>query len=246
MLPPRSVLITGAGRGLGLEFIKQFLQVPTPPEFLFATCRNPDNAQELKEVAKSNPSLTIIKLDVNEPNTLDEARKIVESKLGDKGLNLLLNNAGINHKASLDAVTPALMMDTFNTNVNGPLFTTKAFLPLLLRAAQSSTPTQPTSAVVNMSTIMSSITLTESSDSVDYRVSKTALNMLSKLLHNELKEKGIHVGCIHPGWVQTDMGTSMAPVTPSQSVKGCLEVISKMEADNACLLIDYTGKRLPW
>lgn len=71
--------------------------------------------------------------DVNEPNTLDEARKIVESKLGDKGLNLLLNNAGINHKASLDAVTPALMMDTFNTNVNGPLFTTKVSSVIMYR-----------------------------------------------------------------------------------------------------------------
>lgn len=64
--------------------------------------------------------------DVNEINTIEEAKKAVESKVGDKGLNLLLNNAGVNKKASLEEVTPAMMLDTYNTNVNGPLFTTKA------------------------------------------------------------------------------------------------------------------------
>lgn len=246
MLPPRSVLITGASRGLGLEFVKQFLQVPTPPEYLFATCRNPDNAKELQEVAKSNSSITIMKLDVSEMNTIEEAKKIVESKVGDRGLNLLLNNAGVNKKMSLEAVTPDMMLDTFNTNVNGPLFTTKAFLPLLLQAARSSTPSNPSSAIVNMSSIMSSIARTETSDAVEYRVSKTALNMLTKILHNELKDKGVHVGCLHPGWVQTDMGTTKAPVTISQSVCGCLQVMSKMNAENACVLTDYTGNPLPW
>lgn len=65
-------------------------------------------------------------LDVNEINTIEEAKKAVESKVGDRGLNLLLNNAGVNKKASLEEVTPAMMLDTYNTNVNGPLFTTKA------------------------------------------------------------------------------------------------------------------------
>nr|XP_022336367.1 uncharacterized protein LOC111132814 [Crassostrea virginica] len=246
MLPPRSVLITGASRGLGLEFVKQFLQVPSPPEFLFATCRNPDSAKELQEVAKSNPSVTVLKLDVNEINTIEEAKKAVESKVGDKGLNLLLNNAGVNKKASLEEVTPAMMLDTYNTNVNGPLFTTKAFLPFLLRAAESSSPSEPSSAVVNISSIMSSIELNEKTDAYDYRPSKTALNMLCKLLHNELKDKGVHVGCLHPGWVQTDMGTTKAPLTISQSVCGCLQVMSKMNAENACVLTDYTGKPLPW
>lgn len=75
---------------------------------------------------------------------------------------------------------------------------------------------------------------------------QTALNMLCKLLHNELKDKGVHVGCLHPGWVQTDMGTTKAPLTISQSVCGCLQVMSKMNAENACVLTDYTGKPLPW
>eukprot|EP00105_Crassostrea_gigas_P041688 XP_019925836.1 PREDICTED: uncharacterized protein LOC105335463 isoform X1 [Crassostrea gigas] len=293
MLPPRSVLITGASRGLGLEFVKQFLQVPTPPEFLFATCRNPDNAKELQEVAKSNSSITIMKLDVSEMNTIEEAKKLVESKVGAGGLNLLINNAGINKKVTLETVTPDMMLDTFNINVNGPLFTTKAFLPLLLQAAESSTPINPSSAVVNISTIVASIALNESttyleyrvskaflplllqaarsstpsnpssaivnmssimssiartvtSDAVEYRVSKSALNMLTKILHNELKDKGIHVGCLHPGWVQTDMGTAKAPVTVSQSVCGCIQVMSNMNAENACVLTDYTGNPLPW
>lgn len=246
MLPPRSVLITGASRGLGLEFVKQFLQVPTPPEFLFATCRNPDNAKELQEVAKSNSSITIMKLDVSEMNTIEEAKKLVESKVGAGGLNLLINNAGINKKVTLETVTPDMMLDTFNINVNGPLFTTKAFLPLLLKAAISSTPSNPSSAIVNMSSIMSSIARTVTSDAVEYRVSKSAVNMLTKILHNELKDKGIHVGCLHPGWVQTDMGTAKAPVTVSQSVCGCIQVMSNMNSENACVLTDYTGNPLPW
>uniref|UniRef100_K1PWI9 C-factor n=1 Tax=Magallana gigas TaxID=29159 RepID=K1PWI9_MAGGI len=178
---------------------------------------------ELQEVAKSNSSITIMKLDVSEMNTIEEAKKLVESKVGAGGLNLLINNAGINKKVTLETVTPDMMLDTFNINVNGPLFTTKAFLPLLLQAAESSTPINPSSAVVNISTIVASIALNESTTYLEYRVSKTALNMLCKILHNELKAKGIHVGCLHPGWVQTDMGTAKAPVTVSQSVCGCIQ-----------------------
>lgn len=187
-----------------------------------------------------------MKLDVSEMNTIEEAKKLVESKVGDGGLNLLINNAGINKKVTLETVTPDMMLDTFNINVNGPLFTTKAFLPLLLQAARSSTPSNPSSAIVNMSSIMSSIARTVTSDAVEYRVSKSALNMLTKILHNELKDKGIHVGCLHPGWVQTDMGTAKAPVTVSQSVCGCIQVMSNMNAENACVLTDYTGNPLPW
>lgn len=63
--------------------------------------------------------------DVSEMNTIEEAKKLVESKVGDGGLNLLINNAGINKKVTLETVTPDMMLDTFNINVNGPLFTTK-------------------------------------------------------------------------------------------------------------------------
>lgn len=79
-----------------------------------------------------------------------------------------------------------------------------------------------------------------------YMYLQSALNMLTKILHNELKDKGIHVGCLHPGWVQTDMGTAKAPVTVSQSVCGCIQVMSNMNAENACVFTDYTGNPLPW
>lgn len=75
--------------------------------------------------SKDNFFFRVVLTDVSEMNTIEEAKKLVESKVGDGGLNLLINNAGINKKVTLETVTPDMMLDTFNINVNGPLFTTK-------------------------------------------------------------------------------------------------------------------------
>lgn len=83
------------------------------------------NVNFFKTIFSKDNFFRVVLTDVSEMNTIEEAKKLVESKVGAGGLNLLINNAGINKKVTLETVTPDMMLDTFNINVNGPLFTTK-------------------------------------------------------------------------------------------------------------------------
>ena len=117
---PRSVFITGASRGLGLEFVKKILAEPSPPQFLFATCRDPSRADELQALAKENGNLRIIKMDVTKDEEIESAFEQTRGILEDRGLNLLINNAGINLKADtgfLETQTRERMQSHFDTNV---------------------------------------------------------------------------------------------------------------------------------
>merc|ERR1712172_377374 len=91
----KSILITGANRGIGFEFVKQFTEVESPPQFIFAACRNPENANALKEIAQKHKNVKIIKIDVGDESSYKSAVQTVTDFVGDQGLNVLLNNAGI-------------------------------------------------------------------------------------------------------------------------------------------------------
>ncbi|XP_012936603.2 retinol dehydrogenase 16 [Aplysia californica] len=91
----KTILVTGASRGLGLEFVRQILQLPAAPEVLIAACRNPSSANDLQTLAKANPSLKVIKLDVEKDEDIISAAQETKNIVGDRGLNLLINNAGI-------------------------------------------------------------------------------------------------------------------------------------------------------
>ena len=105
---PRSVLITGCNRGIGLELVKQFLAHKTPPSVLIATCRNLEKADDLTSIAKDNPSLHVLSLDVNNTDSFSDFAQKVSDLVGvDHGLNLLINNAGVlPANKTLESVTP--------------------------------------------------------------------------------------------------------------------------------------------
>ena len=94
----KTVLVTGANRGLGLEFVRQFLSSPTPPDHLVATYRDPNTSQDLLELAKTNPSLHAIQLDVTDSKAYPDLVLQLEKLVGNFGLNLLINNAGYKGK----------------------------------------------------------------------------------------------------------------------------------------------------
>lgn len=119
---PRAVFITGASRGLGLEFVKQILSKPSPPQFLFAACRDPSRADELQALAKENGNLKIIKMDVTKDEEIESAFEQTTGILENRGLNLLINNAAINSKTDtgfLETQTRERMQSHFDTNVTG-------------------------------------------------------------------------------------------------------------------------------
>ncbi|XP_051548955.1 C-factor-like [Myxocyprinus asiaticus] len=246
-----SVLITGASRGLGLQMVKQLVAVPERPEKIIATARNPAAAKELQELAKSHQGIHVISLDVTSDTSVDEAAKDVDSVVGANGLNCLINNAAINISSDLNTVTRDVVMKTFESNTVAPLFVTKAFLPLLRRAAaQGSGMGMHRSAVVNVSSVLGSVQLNwgegASFKSYAYRASKSALNMVTRSLATDLKAEGILCVALHPGWVRTDMGGPMAPLSPEESISSVLNVISGLKEKDHGGYVDYTGSNLPW
>ncbi|XP_050955818.1 C-factor [Labeo rohita] len=246
-----SVLITGASRGLGLQMVRQLLDTPNRPQKIIATARNPAAAKELQELAKSHPNVHVLPLDVTSDSSVDAAAHSVESIVGANGLNCLINNAAINMTSELDTVTRDAMMKSYESNTVAPLFVTKAFLPLLKRAAaEGSNMGIQKAAVINVSSVLGSVQLNwgegASYKSYAYRASKSALNMVTRCLATDLEAEKILCVALHPGWVRTDMGGPTAPLSPEESISSVLSVISELTEQHHGGFVDYTGKSLPW
>ncbi|XP_064579275.1 C-signal-like [Zonotrichia leucophrys gambelii] len=253
----RSVLVTGANRGIGLGFVQHFLRMPNPPQWIFAGCRDPkgQRAQELQNLASKHPNIIIIPLEVSDPASIKAAAAKVGEHLGGSGLNLLINNAGVLKAKSLDDEMLQDMTETYTTNTAGPLLMGQAFLPLLKKAAQGSPGSGLScskAAIVNISSIAGSIAsafVWELKQIVSYRCSKAALNMLSKCQSLAYKEHGILCVALHPGWVQTDMGSAVGqppPVTVDDSVQGMLKVLSSLSEKDTGTFLDWEGNVIPW
>ncbi|XP_053555496.1 C-factor-like [Bombina bombina] len=254
-MAPARILITGCNRGLGLEFVRQLLELPNPPKQIFATCRDPTSPQnkKLNDLAASHPSVVVIKLEATDPASVKEASKEVESHLRGSGLNVVINNAGIMPESTLESADAEDFLHVYNTNVVGPLLVAKALLPFLKKAAEEN-PKGPLSsnkaALINMSTLLGSIEKTPETffyyPVLSYRCSKAALNMMTHCQSLGYKKDGILCTAFHPGWVQTDLGGANAPLTADQSVKGMIKVLSCLSEKHNGLLLDWEGNVVPW
>lgn len=232
----QNILITGSNRGLGLALVKEYLARGNVR--IFATCRKPDKAKELQNLAKSNPVI-VIPMEINDEDSItssvDEVKKHCDS------LDLLINNAGIHpddnsarnfghyRKNSLDHVV--------TTNSVSPVIVTQAYTPLLKNGNNP--------RVVMISSQMGSITRASGS-SIAYRMSKASMNMAAKVLSQTLQHDGITVITTHPGWVQTDMGGSGASITAEVSARGLANVIEGLSLADSGKFFNYTGEDMPW
>ena len=181
----KKIFITGCGRGIGLELVRQLLEKKSDSiEKIFASVRN--ESEELNKVHQKFPSkLHIVKLDITKAESVKECFE--EIKKQTEFLNLIINNSGVLPKGggSASEVKSEDMLHAFNTNVVGTMLVTNTFLPLF--------PEHPKPFVVNISTVMSSISGNTGGTCTAYRVSKTALNMLTKNYSVELREKASFV-----------------------------------------------------
>jgi NAD(P)-dependent dehydrogenase (short-subunit alcohol dehydrogenase family) len=229
-----NVLITGSNRGIGFEFAKQYLKKGWN---VFACCRNPDNAKELQELANNHPNkLSIFKLDIT--NT-DQITSLAD-KLKDKTIDVFINNAGyFGHKnTNLTTLDAEDWLRVFESNTIAPILLTRAFIKQIEASDLK--------LVVAISSTMGSIAKNADGGEYIYRSSKAALNMANKTLAIDLKDKGITVVSMHPGWVKTAMGGEQAPLMPEESVSSMIDVIDKLTPKDNGTFINYDGTILPW
>ncbi|XP_066494083.1 C-signal-like [Tiliqua scincoides] len=248
----RSVLVTGSNQGIGLGLVKQFLRLPCPPQWVFATTLYQDGPKnkEIEELLSQHQNLVLLHLDVTDLESINAAVQQVQKHVGECGLNLLINNAGIRIHTTLATETAKSMMAEYNTNTIGPLQVSQAFLPLLKMAAQRSLQeglSCSKAAIINISSAAGSIEVMliwDRQPNIGYRCSKAALNMLTKCQSLVYPDCGILSVCIHPGWVRTY--TTEAELTVEESTQGIVRVLSTLtEMDNGTF-VDWEGHRVPW
>jgi NAD(P)-dependent dehydrogenase (short-subunit alcohol dehydrogenase family) len=229
----RHCLVTGANRGLGLEFVRQLL---ARGDRVVATCRHPGKATALNPLAGEFPGrLHVLPLDVADPKSIAELAR--ELPLVCESLDLLVNGAGVLHSGErFGSVSAANLDDSFRTNARGPLLLVQALAPLLVDGAR----------VANITSELGSIAALTRFGTPSYNISKAAQNMATALLAKALAARGIIVLALHPGWVQTDMGGSGATLAPAQSVQGLLQVIDRATLQSSGQFFDWHGDALSW
>jgi NAD(P)-dependent dehydrogenase (short-subunit alcohol dehydrogenase family) len=230
------ILITGANRGIGLEFTRQYAG---RGERVIATCRNPDAAGELRALADECPpgQISILPLDVTDGAQIEACYQSVRGLA--EGLDVLVNNAGFyqrgEHPGTLDAGT---LLRSFEVNAIAPIMVAQRFLDLLRAGDEPK--------IVNLTSHMGSITLKGGGGNYGYSTSKTALNMLTRLLAHDLRAMGIVAIVMHPGWVKTDMGGSGAPLAQERSVTGMIRLIDGLRLEHSGKFWQWDGELLPW
>ncbi len=229
-----TVLITGANRGLGLEFCRQYVRDGWK---VVACCRNPDTSRALMELDKSRQHLTVWRLDVGDLAQIDD----LASQLKGQPIDILINNAGVygdTPKTAFGRIDYARWEEVLRINTLAPVKLTEAFTDHL-RAGHSR-------LTVAVTSLMGSMGDNSSGGAILYRSSKAALNAAMKSLSFDLRAFGIGVLILHPGWVKTDMGGTNAPLGVEESVAGMRHVIDQFDPSLSGQFLNFRGEVQPW
>ncbi|MEL7034186.1 MAG: SDR family oxidoreductase [Cyanobacteria bacterium J06592_8] len=217
-------LVTGTNRGIGLEFCRQLQQ---RGDQVIAVCRSASDELNALNVE------VVTDIDLTSEASVS---KLVEY-LGNRTLDVLINNAGIVERISLDNLDFDSIRRQFEINAIGPLRLTHALLPKLKNGSK----------VILMTSRMGSIDDNTSGGSYGYRMSKVALSMAGKSLSHDLKPRQISVAILHPGLVKTRMTDfTTSGITPEESVKGLLARIDELNLENTGTFWHAKGEILPW
>jgi NAD(P)-dependent dehydrogenase (short-subunit alcohol dehydrogenase family) len=230
-----NVLITGANRGLGLEFTRQYNEDGWR---VFACCRDPEKAEELNELAgASKGAVSVHALDVSRGNSVTA---LAETFRGEP-VDILLNNSGIYGDKSKDdfgKIDYDRWAKTFSVNVMGAMRMVEAFVDNISSSERK--------VLAFVSSLMGSIADNGSGGSYMYRSSKAAVNAVAKSLSIDLKGRGLISVILHPGWVLTDMGGKNAPLRPEESIAGMRRVLEALQSGDSGKFLSYAGAELPW
>ena len=229
-----SVLITGANRGLGLEFAVQYAAEGWE---VFAACRNPAEAEQLQDLSrKADGRVSMLAMDVTNRESIRNA----SIQLKDAAIDVLINNAGIGgpRGQTTGNVDYAAWDHVLDVNTIGPLRVLEAFTEQLARSERK--------LVVTISSGMASIADNTSGGSIPYRSSKAAVNMVMRSAAIDLAPRHITCVLLSPGWVKTDMGGPSARLTPHQSVKAMRSLIERLGPTDSGKFLHYDGREYPW
>ena len=226
------VVITGANRGIGLEFVSQYLADGWQ---VYGCCRRPESATQLAGLA-SNSALSIHELDVGNPDSVEK----LALALSEQSIDLLINNAGIygGERQSFGDIDYAQWTRVLEVNTLGPYRVSTALANPVGNSEQR--------MIVNVSSAMGSIERYTTGGHYIYRSSKAALNMVTVNLAHDLRSRGITVLSVHPGWVRTDMGGSSADISPRTSAAGLRQLISNATIKDSGRFFSWDGSALPW
>ncbi len=227
-----NVLITGANRGLGLEFTKQYAEDGWQ---VIACCREPKTATALNALAIQHPNnILVYALDVANFSQVDA----LAAQLKDRKIDVLLNNAGIYPESGANGLNYDNWAQAFKVNTMAPYKMVEAFI--------NNVAASELKKIAVLSSKMGSMSDNTSGGSYLYRTSKAAANMMMKSLSIDLKSQGIACVTLHPGWVQTDMGGANALINTQQSINGLRQVIADLNLNNCGRFIAYDGKEIAW
>jgi NAD(P)-dependent dehydrogenase (short-subunit alcohol dehydrogenase family) len=228
------ILITGANRGLGLEFTRQYLERGA---HVFAACRLPAAASSLHHLqARFSQRLSVVALDVTNADAIRTAHDTVHAQT--EGLDVLINNAAIYSTRGSDEPLERLgnlsfedALTVLRVNAVGPLLVAQQFLGLLRAGRRAK--------LINISSGYGSVSANTAGFPYYYSASKAALNMFMRSLAANTKRWGITTVLLDPGWVSTDMGGPGAPLVPEEAVAAMIRVID-------ALTPQYNGRFLTW
>lgn len=234
-----TALVTGSNRGLGFEFVRQYLEAGWD---VIATCRNPGSADGLRQLGERHAALEVLALDVGDFDAVDR----LAAKLRSRSIDLLINNAGVfgpkrgadgDYRQSLGQIDYDIMADVMRINTLAPLKMAEAFRHHVAASNEKK--------IVTISSGLASIAETDSA-LYAYRASKAAVNMIMATLANDLRGDGVIVAALNPGWVKTDMGGAAATLEVEDSIRQLRNRIAALGAADSGAFINYNGKRLNW
>ncbi|MEM7735059.1 MAG: SDR family oxidoreductase [Deinococcota bacterium] len=223
----KRILITGANRGLGLELARQYQAADWE---VIATCRQPDQANDLRALG-----LTPLALDIAD----DASITALANEVQDMPLDVVFNNAGMFGPRGLPVgkLEAETWLEVLRVNTIAPMLVTQALL--------ENVATSQDKFIVFMSSNLGSIARSSGGEYI-YRSSKAALNMSAATLAKDLAPRGIRVVAMSPGWVRTDMGGDSAPLSVEDSVYGIKTVLDNLGEQQTGVFLNHDGTELPW
>ncbi|KAF2159004.1 hypothetical protein M409DRAFT_30540 [Zasmidium cellare ATCC 36951] len=254
-----TILVTGASRGLGLELVKQLLDLPAATiDKVFAVTRS-QPTPGLQELVNSSPDrLTNVMIeDLSDLSRATQASKDIEAVLQGRGLDILVNNAGtaVECPSGICSMTNQELLDVMNANVGSAHAVTTAFIPLLRKGGHRK--------VVNMSSALGSITRYDTyqwATTYSYKMSKAAMNMLTVQYALEFDKEDFTFIALSPGWIKTDLGGQNADIDLEVGGKAIRDIVLRSDrTDNGkflCIRVpgweghkgmnQYDGLEMPW